>query len=191
MCFIKFYSRTKASRQQHGTFANTYSVSMCAFIMHSCDTCREGRFQNKSPLKTECLKVFLFVSFQHAAYSESHRVLSKVIFLSNLSDSACQFSTQASILKIPAPWFDKMSQSTATMKVFCKCYKCIVNHWNGCQIKACSHPKFKLFLTKMWDWYYPRYIFLFLNNAYNFTSWSEGTHHKSVCVTQQNRKFSP
>lgn len=76
--FIKFYNRTKASWQQHGTFANTYSVSMCAFITHSCDTCREGRLQNKTLLKkTEkhASKVPGFVTSPHAACSERHRAL--------------------------------------------------------------------------------------------------------------------
>lgn len=33
--------------------AHSQTLSLCAFITHSCDTCREGRFQNKSTPKNE------------------------------------------------------------------------------------------------------------------------------------------
>lgn len=40
--------------------AHSQTLSLCAFITHSCDTCREGRFQNKSSheKRKTCLKVF-------------------------------------------------------------------------------------------------------------------------------------
>lgn len=55
---------TKASWQPHGTFTNTPH----AFIMHSCDTCREGRFQNKSSLKNEKHALKIWLCFSHLGF---------------------------------------------------------------------------------------------------------------------------
>lgn len=57
---------TKASWQPHGTFTNT----PCAFITHSCDTCREGRFQNKSSRKNEkhALDLEIWLCFPHLGF---------------------------------------------------------------------------------------------------------------------------
>lgn len=55
---------TKASWQPHGTFTNT----PYAFITHSCDTCREGRFQNKSSLKNEKHALKIWLCFPHLGF---------------------------------------------------------------------------------------------------------------------------
>lgn len=138
--FLRLYKVLEPNKSFLTTaFVNTYSVSMCAFITHSCDTCREGRFQNKSPLKTEKHALKCLVC-QFSACSESHQVLSKIpLYKSHFRDQSFIFLLPIYLIylrevKNPAQWIDKFSQftkmwHTAVMKVFFKDYGSIIYSW--------------------------------------------------------------